>query len=251
MNQIEKVRTSERNKLVENLTRQLVEDERVVAAWLHGSIGRGKFDVWSDIDVWIVVKDEAFNVLIEDRYEEVTRIGDVVLTEEAPQNSPAGGTYLMAGYDSPTGIHLIDWYWQPLSLARRPGDVFILVEKGCLDQGEAQFAPPHVAWHPSPDDDAANSAALAWAMIAIQAKYIARNPTEKGLGFQGFIEELIEKACGSPYESTIEEFYEATEKLERLEGMARDLTRLVPNSSMPAKSVLQFLSSVRSSIEVS
>lgn len=46
-----RLREEERDRLLDRLVASLERDERVVAAWLSGSLGRGTADAWSDVDV--------------------------------------------------------------------------------------------------------------------------------------------------------------------------------------------------------
>lgn len=58
---------------------QILEDDpRVVAAWLEGSIARGEDDDFSDIDLWVAVKDHRFRSFIADREAFAAGIGPVV-----------------------------------------------------------------------------------------------------------------------------------------------------------------------------
>jgi len=51
------LRLSEREAVLQRISAQLAADERVVAAWILGSLGRGRGDALSDIDVRVVVAD--------------------------------------------------------------------------------------------------------------------------------------------------------------------------------------------------
>jgi hypothetical protein len=44
--------------MIERLRAVLTDDERIVAAWLSGSLGRGAADAWSDVDVTCVVEED-------------------------------------------------------------------------------------------------------------------------------------------------------------------------------------------------
>lgn len=249
MERLTDVRVKEREALLEALSQQLAQDSRVYGAWLHGSLGRGNSDAWSDIDVWVVVEDGAFENLVRERYEEVSRLGDPVLLVESPQNGPPRGIYLMSGYDGPTGIQLIDWYWQPKSASRLPAEGTVLFMRGDLPDGDPPQEPPYIAWHPTPEEEAANSAALAWAMLAIQAKYIVRSPVEEGMRFHDFITSLMVGAAEA--ESTTVQFGDASQistvdqKLDRLFDMADELVKIAPKSAAPPESVRKFISTVR------
>ncbi len=103
----------EREILLSQIDMHLQNDPAVLAAWLAGSLGRGEGDELSDIDVWVVVKQEHTLQLVEERRDSASKIADPILFVEAPQNAPAGGGYLAACYDAPAAPHLVDWYWQP------------------------------------------------------------------------------------------------------------------------------------------
>ena len=53
-----RTRRSEHVALLKQLERVLQADQRIVAAWLFGSEARRTSDVLSDLDVWVIVKDE-------------------------------------------------------------------------------------------------------------------------------------------------------------------------------------------------
>ncbi|MFC1598332.1 aminoglycoside 6-adenylyltransferase, partial [Patescibacteria group bacterium] len=53
-------------------------DTRVVACWLEGSIARGEDDDFSDIDLWIAVKERSFQDFIDDREQFAAQLGTVV-----------------------------------------------------------------------------------------------------------------------------------------------------------------------------
>lgn len=88
-------RQSEQEVLLQQMIRLLLADERIVAAWLFGSRGRGSADVLSDLDLWVVVKDEFIEEVCSERQAYVAQIGEPLLMLEAKQNAPKGGAYLM------------------------------------------------------------------------------------------------------------------------------------------------------------
>jgi hypothetical protein len=100
-------------------TRQLHGDERVAAVWLVGSLGQQAGDIWSDVDLALVVRDEDLHVLAERRRSEFGRFGEVLVAIDAP-NAPAGGVYLGAAYAVGELPLWVDWHVWPLSTARRP-----------------------------------------------------------------------------------------------------------------------------------
>jgi len=185
-------RRAERDALQRRLAEGLARDPRVAAAWLHGSLGRGESDDLSDLDVHVVIHDEDAERVIQGRREFARQVlGEAILVEEAIGNAPPAGGYLMTGHDAPTGPHLVDWYWQSASAARRPPAAVWLIESTPLPNAEATADPPVGTWEPTPEEEAGNTSALLAAMILIQAKYLARNPSEDGLGFLGFLRDLL------------------------------------------------------------
>ncbi len=61
-----KRRQAERDALLHQIEVALRADERVVAAWLTGSLGRGNADALSDIDLWVIVRDDAVAAIATD-----------------------------------------------------------------------------------------------------------------------------------------------------------------------------------------
>lgn len=124
----------ERNQLLITIRELLENDPRVKAAWLFGSLGRGDEDALSDIDLWVVVDDAYIEQVIAQPRQFTSQVGHPVLFFDAPQNAPEGGTYLMTCYDAPIAPHIVDWYWQPQSLAYIPDQVRLLFNKAGLER---------------------------------------------------------------------------------------------------------------------
>lgn len=166
-------RELERDRLLERIVAVLAADERVVAAWLGGSLGRGRGDAWSDLDLWVVVADEHAADVGEGRREFVAAVGAPVLIEEAPQNAPAGGAYLLVLYGGETGAQVVDWSWQPRSVARVPKECRLLFDR-------VGVPPAPVAVSLGEHERAAaltDAVAVFWVAIAVAGKEIARrNP---------------------------------------------------------------------------
>lgn len=64
--------------IIDRITAILEEDNRVVAAWLEGSIARREADDYSDIDLWVCVKDRVFTEWIDEREQFAAQIGPVL-----------------------------------------------------------------------------------------------------------------------------------------------------------------------------
>ncbi|MDR3689847.1 MAG: hypothetical protein P4L46_10745 [Fimbriimonas sp.] len=274
MRRIEQARTAERKALLASIVRKFHDDQRLLAFWLEGSLGRGRFDAWSDLDMWTVARDEDFESVVADRYRIIETIGDLVLTVESPQNGPSGGFYLMAGFDCPTGIQLVDWYCQPASKACQPRSESVVFVRPELAESKRwqsttpedgielifrrqegsddsiRLNQPYVAWHPSEEEERVNSGYLAWAMIAIQAKQIVRAPHAAGLQFETFIANLVAKA--SSHKQTLRpstvDAAKPGEKLDRLIDLSGGLIRVLPAHVKLQESILRTLSAARHSL---
>lgn len=163
-------REDERDLLLRRIVAVLAADERVVAAWLGGSLGRGRGDAWSDLDLWVVIADEHAAAVTEGRRTFVAAVGPPVLVEEAPRNAPAGGAYLLVLYGGEAGAQQVDWYWEPRATARVPAGVRVLFDRVGLPA-----APTAV-----PLGDGERAAALGdgvavfWVAVLLAAKAVAR-----------------------------------------------------------------------------
>ena len=274
MTEIEQTRIQEREALIARISNLLESDQRFLAAWLEGSLGRGSFDAWSDIDLWTVVRDEDFAQVVSDRYAIMETMGSCVLKVESPQNGPANGIYLMAGFETASGIQLVDWYCQPASQACRSNSLavfFIRPELSRMEswrssmpedgisaifsrsrQGEDSLRSdePYVAWHPNTEQDALNAGNLAWAMVMIQAKHIFRHPNEPGLPFESFLSKLVKKASGGVQTlrpSTID-MEGPSDRLDRLVDITGGIIRAVPADTKLKDGIIRYLNAVRQAL---
>jgi predicted nucleotidyltransferase len=128
------IRLSEHVALLNQVKRVLQADQRIVAAWLFGSEGRRTSDVLSDLDVWVIVKDEFIEIISAERHHYAAQLERPVLLLEYPQNAPAGGAYLMALYPGQAGEHEVDWYWQRQSDASLPLQAALLFDRRGIPQ---------------------------------------------------------------------------------------------------------------------
>lgn len=184
MSQTEKhslqVRSTEHEALFQQVLAVLQADQRIVAAWLFGSHGRRTSDAFSDLDLWVVVKDESVKTIIEERQSYVSQIDRPVLLLEAPQNAPAGGAYLMALYAGQVGVHQVDWYWQRQSDASLPRHAMLLFDRGGIpqDMRQEQLDPQATPLTPTEQErteQATQRSTFFWAMSNIAVKSILRH----------------------------------------------------------------------------
>jgi predicted nucleotidyltransferase len=165
-------KVQERTDLIERVSSILHSDERVVAAWLGGSLGSGNADAYSDVDLWLVVKDGDIEGVREGRRQFVEVLGRPVLISEAPQNAPPGGAYLWTLYAGKHGPQHVDWSWLPETGATIPADAKLLFDKVGLALADVSRRVP-----PTGVDLAAalsQECAFFWGMCGVVAKYIAR-----------------------------------------------------------------------------
>ena len=174
---------SERDTLLQNLHQAAEGDERIVAAWLFGSLGRGDEDALSDLDIVFVVQDAHMADVIDARYAFLERMGELLLVQEAPQNAPPGGAYNMAVYAAPVGPHTVDCYWRPVQGASVPPHSRLLFDRVGLPASETT---PAFGYLPvpeiSPEEAAARAIQFFWVMALITAKYVGRSPFEENMG---------------------------------------------------------------------
>lgn len=165
-------RVRERTDLIEQATSVLHSDERVVAAWLAGSLGSGDADAYSDADLWVVVRDDAMEAVRDERRGFVEVLGRPVLISEAPQNAPPGGAYLWTLYAGKHGPQHVDWSWLPETRASVPAGTQLLFDKVGLPP--AQDAPRARPVGEELSSALTQECAFFWGMCTIVAKYIAR-----------------------------------------------------------------------------
>ena len=178
-------RRAEREVLLARITATLESDNRIAAAWLFGSVGRGEADDLSDLDLRVVVFDEHIQDVCADRQAYTAQVGEAVLFQEAPQNRPAGGAFLLTLYAGEFGPQEVDWTWEPLSGACLwPQTQILLNRAGLSRQGEMPWGyQPRPAQ--TPLEEAVQRVNSFWAMMLIVAKYAARSPWEDSMGLIG------------------------------------------------------------------
>ena len=186
LQQLLDTRVSERSTLVRHIASYLEHDKRVRAAWLHGSLASGKHDALSDIDVWVVIDDEAASSIYSGRKKFITGPGRPSLMMDNIKNAPPQGAYMLVHYPGEVGPQHVDWFWQPESLAKYPDDALLLFDRADLPAvpGDEWRDEMHQTDDRSPFNETALSSILTfkskffWTMSLIVAKYIARGDSE-------------------------------------------------------------------------
>jgi predicted nucleotidyltransferase len=174
------IRRREHEALLQRAQEVLQADQRVVAAWLFGSVGRRTADVFSDLDVWVIVKDECIETISAERQSYAAQLDRPVLLLESPGNAPAGGAYLMACYPGRAGMHQVDWFWQRQSDASLSRHAVLLFDRAGIpqDSRQEQLDP---AGTPTPltqqerAQQATQRSTFFWAMSNIAVKSVLRH----------------------------------------------------------------------------
>jgi len=210
-------------------------DDRVLAAWLYGSLGRGTSDEWSDLDLWVVAADSHIAEIRADRRDYVAQLGEPLLIVDAPQNALPGGAFVSVLYKGDFASQHVDWTWQAASDARIPPDAKVLLNRGAI---------PHA--DPSPSlstqeriERAKNQTAYFWMMVPVVARYIARRRLWGVVNLLNMlrytledIAKLTEQGDISPLHatsSTLPPPARPADQLATLQDMAREMERLVAN----------------------
>lgn len=174
------IRRTEHEALLGRVLEVLQVDQRVVAAWLFGSRGRHTSDALSDIDLWVVVKDEDIEAFKTERQRYAAQPAQPLLLLESPGNAPARGAYLMALYPGQAGAHQIDWYWQRQSDASLPHHAELLFDRVGIPQDtrQEQLDPPGTPQPLSQSERAKEATQLSsyfWVMTNIAVKSVLRH----------------------------------------------------------------------------
>ncbi|ADB29769.1 hypothetical protein Kfla_0648 [Kribbella flavida DSM 17836] len=141
------------------------------AVWLTGSIGEGRGDAWSDLDLLVV--------------DGSCLLDDALLTLELPQNGPSGGRYVGAMYDLGELPLWVDWYEWP-STAPIPTGSRLLAGSGSagrLNLADTLTLVGRGVPGPSPDPDT-----FALAMLPLAAKFVARGDVDKATPMAAMLE---------------------------------------------------------------
>ena len=95
---------AQRDDILRRITAALDADERISAAWLLGSFGRGEADEWSDLDLHVAVRDDALETLLDNRMAFYLVAGEPVLIQgDMPSDSQAEARFQARDVCRPRG----------------------------------------------------------------------------------------------------------------------------------------------------
>ena len=198
------VRLRERAALLRRVEQVIRRDCRVRAAWIMGSVARGEDDALSDLDLFIVVADDAIAEFIDNRRVHAAEPARPLLLMDNLANAPAGGAYLLALYEGKAGPQNIDWFWQAESMTCRQDDGKILFDRAGLRAAPGaqrgsivhRSSGPPLGPNPSLTDLLTHKIAFFWSMSFIVAKYIARRDSESVARMTGVLTRTLKEAAG-------------------------------------------------------
>jgi hypothetical protein len=163
-----------RDALLERIVTALTADDRVTAAWLSGSFGRGEADAWADFDLEIAIRDEHVISFLADRPALYASVGTPALVQdEIPGQPGVDERFHLVNYE---GAIEVDWSFIPLSEARKPLTCRVLFEKQpvpIVDQApltEAERRAQVRTW-----------AKFFWSMAPIAVKFAGRGDTRRAI----------------------------------------------------------------------
>ena len=175
------IRWRERAELLRRIDQGIRRDCRVRAAWMAGSVARSEDDALSDLDLFIVVADDATVDFVDNR--RVHAAGPARPILAGPQH--------------------VDWFWQAESTARRPDDGKILFDHAGLPVTSGaqwrstvhQSSGAPLGPSPSLTDLLTHKIAFFWAMSFIVAKDIARRNRETVARMIGVVSRTLTEAA--------------------------------------------------------
>lgn len=159
-----------RDRILATLEDVLRADERVLAAWLEGSFGRGTADAWSDIDLHVVIRDDALARWLEQRDDLYRRLGRPVLV--MPSSASEKGDYQGVIFAGPVWVDLAI---HPASTAMREPDTRFLFDRAAVP---VRLSAPIAAERRS---QLRHNLEFFWAMSPIALKYIGRGRTQRAV----------------------------------------------------------------------
>jgi hypothetical protein len=160
-----------RDRWLSAVTAALQDDPSVAGAALVGSLGAGRADDWSDVDLLLVVKDEHLDdYAVPDRLP--SGPGRRTFAIDARHNGPTGTRAVSAQYVMDDLPLWVDWSIHPISLATWPPASTVLFDRHGLTQSLSEYRGNH---EPATPKTAAEQEALRLALIPIAAKQLARH----------------------------------------------------------------------------
>lgn len=179
-----------RDALIEVIREHLAQDDRVISAWLHGSIGRGDSDAWSDIDLVVLVEDEHYHEFWVDRQSLFDAIGEPLLRQRPiPGNSIVpGGNFQLVVFAGPVEV---DWTVAPASGVSRPANTNLLFQRQPIPIIEPT-APVRS------ESEVRDRIEFFWAMAPVAVKYAVRDDMLRTAGMISVLRDTLHGNADRP-----------------------------------------------------
>lgn len=130
----------ERDALLERVTEVLEQNPQVLAAWLLGSLAVGSADDWSDIDLYVAIADDQYEVVVQQRLDLYRRFGHVVHVQSIKRNDQnPGANFNLLVYRG--GLE-VDVTMFPHHLAHRPAWSLLLFDRAGIPVDEEPVRTP-------------------------------------------------------------------------------------------------------------
>ncbi|HUX85533.1 MAG TPA: hypothetical protein VMW65_00900 [Chloroflexota bacterium] len=163
----------ERDRLLERIEQVLTGDERVGAAWMSGSLGRGSDDAWSDLDLHVAINDAQYEAFLAERPILYASVGRSVLSQpDMASWSMPEGRFNLVMYE---GCLEVDWNVGPVGKATRTSVTRLLFDHVGIPVVEPPLRPEErrvvgEKW-----------LIFFWAMAPIAVKYCGRGNTRRAV----------------------------------------------------------------------
>lgn len=181
---------AERDRLLAAVTQVLEADNRIMAAWLSGSFGRGEADEWSDLDLHVAVADEQLQAVLDEHQTLFALCAPPLLVWGGiPSNSMPGGKFWLVQY-MPLMLE-VDWNIGPASATVRPEKSLLLFDRAGI---------PTTAPLSPVEDERRRSVAswqlsFFWAMAPLAVKLAGRGHTRMAVVHIDYLKNAFVALC--------------------------------------------------------
>ena len=221
----------------------LRDDDRVAAAWVFGSEGRGVADELSDLDLFVAFGDSVADAALASLDETAfAAFGDVLWCDDVSGDAPEGMRAFVVGYPAPVEPLTVRWWFQRVGAARLGDDVRVLVDR--VGVGAADPPVPTRALLSVPGGGRSSSARPArrierlqgrvtwfWATAPVVAKWLARGWIDRADDELERMASVVEEASAFLQSDRSERGVEAglVRPLARLRSAVVELAQLGPD----------------------
>lgn len=163
-----------RDRWLTAATAALQDDPLVTGVTLVGSLGAGRADDWSDVDLLVVVEDEHLDeYVVPDRLP--SGPGRLAFAIDARHNGRLGTRAVSAQYVVDSLPLWVDWHIHPISLANWPPDSTVIFDRHGISPSLSEYRGEHEPATPKTLDE---QEAMRLALIPIAGKQLARRSPE-------------------------------------------------------------------------